>query len=170
MPTSKSYSIIKQRGKCSRRYSYSSCDAPGQFVSSSSCRCLSWIKLDNPLDVSSGQPMKIFTNRFYIHSISNDFLQYYLLAIVLANFSLSTSVVDRNRVLANTIVEIVLLMIALLIYNQLQYLLCERIWNKETNFAQRFCFPHSPVFPVTYQVLTLRVDLNHRQYIQAKHL
>lgn len=32
------YSIIKHRGKCSRRYSKSSWDAPGQLVSSSSCK------------------------------------------------------------------------------------------------------------------------------------
>lgn len=53
------YSIIKQRGKCSRRYSNSSCDAPGQFVSSNSCRWRNWIILDKPLDVNSGQPAGI---------------------------------------------------------------------------------------------------------------
>lgn len=50
------YSIIKHRGKCSRRYSKSSWDAPGQLVSSSSCKWRSWIMLDRPLDVSKGQP------------------------------------------------------------------------------------------------------------------
>lgn len=50
------YSMIKQRGKCSRRYSYSSCEAPGQFVSSNSCMWRSWIKLIKPLDVIRGQP------------------------------------------------------------------------------------------------------------------
>lgn len=50
------YSIIKHRGKCSRRYSKSSWDAPGQLVNSSSCKWRSWIMLDRPLDVSKGQP------------------------------------------------------------------------------------------------------------------
>ena len=30
--------------------------APGQLVSSNSCKCRSWIKLDKPVDVKRGQP------------------------------------------------------------------------------------------------------------------
>lgn len=48
--------MTMHRGRCSRRYSKSSADAPGQFVSSNSCKCLSCIRLDNPLDVSNGHP------------------------------------------------------------------------------------------------------------------
>lgn len=57
----KAYSIIRQRGKCSRKYSKSSWDAPGQLVSSNSCKCLNWIMLDKPLDVSNGQPKWSFS-------------------------------------------------------------------------------------------------------------
>lgn len=52
-----SYSMIKQRGKCSCKYSKSSWDAPGQFVSSNSCKWRNWIILDSPLDVNNGQPI-----------------------------------------------------------------------------------------------------------------
>lgn len=52
------YSISKHLGRCSRKYSKSSCDAPGQFVNSSSCKWRNWIKLDKPLDVKSGHPIQ----------------------------------------------------------------------------------------------------------------
>lgn len=52
------YSITRQRGKCSRKYSKSSFEAPGQLVSSSSRMCRSWIKLESPLDVNMGHPVE----------------------------------------------------------------------------------------------------------------
>lgn len=60
------YSIIKHLGKCSRRYANSSCEAPGQFVSSSSCKWRNWMMLDNPLDVSNGHPARDKTCKFLI--------------------------------------------------------------------------------------------------------
>lgn len=53
------YSMTRQRGRCSLTYSKSSREAPGQFVSSSSRKCLSWMRLERPLDVSNGQPIII---------------------------------------------------------------------------------------------------------------
>lgn len=44
----------------------SSWEAPAQFVSSSSCKCRSWMMLDRPLDVSSGHPARLKTCRFRI--------------------------------------------------------------------------------------------------------
>ena len=42
--------------------------APGQFVSSNSCKWRNWIRLDNPVEVSKGQP-RILKKR-------NDYLRY----------------------------------------------------------------------------------------------
>lgn len=50
------YSITRQRGRCSLKYSNNSFEAPGQFVNSSSLICRSCIRLDRPLDVRRGQP------------------------------------------------------------------------------------------------------------------
>lgn len=60
------YSITRQRGKCSLRYSNNSRETPGQLVSSNSCRWRSWIRLDRPLDVRRGQPARDKTWRFLI--------------------------------------------------------------------------------------------------------
>lgn len=64
--TRSSYSIIRQRGKCSLKYENSSADAPAQFVSSSSCKCLNCMILERPLDVNSGQPASDKTCRLRI--------------------------------------------------------------------------------------------------------
>lgn len=50
------YSITRQRGRCSLKYSNNSFEAPGQFVNSNSLICRSCIRLDRPLDVSKGHP------------------------------------------------------------------------------------------------------------------
>lgn len=48
--------MIKHRGRCSLKYSNSSCDAPGQLVSSNSCKWRNCIRLERPDEVNRGHP------------------------------------------------------------------------------------------------------------------
>ena len=50
------HSTTRVAGRLSLRYPMSSLLEPGQFVSSSSSSCRSWIRLERPLDVSWVQP------------------------------------------------------------------------------------------------------------------
>lgn len=141
------YSIIKQRGKCSRRYSNSSWDAPGQLVSSSSCKWRNWIMLDNPLDVNNGHPTnKNKTKKrgkTSIHSIcvvafdklivieNCDAMSKcvkYLPRKVSVDSASNIDVAIQNRALVNTSAGTEQSTTASSIYNQRQYPLYERIW------------------------------------------
>ena len=54
----KLHSTTRVAGRLSLRYPISSLLEPGQFVSSSSSSCRSWIRLERPLDVSWVQPAR----------------------------------------------------------------------------------------------------------------
>lgn len=96
------YSMTRQHGRCSLRYSKSSREAPGQFVNSNSRKCRCWIRLERPLDVSSGHPEVMFVLNFIILAVCYT----YQLKKVLVDSPFRIGVEDRNPSLENTIAGI----------------------------------------------------------------
>ena len=72
------HSTTREEGRFSLRYPTSSLLLPGQLVSSSSSSCLSWIRLERPLEVSWVQPESSIS---FFHCIVFYYIIYHKISI-----------------------------------------------------------------------------------------